>query len=139
MILSFKPGSISISVEKHGFVIKLFSSCRGDICVDEWLNRRLERISANISLYSRNQYTNTQGVLSREDRMKLNLDDNNALADIDLFVDDSRLAAILPFLDKRIGLDADESEVILQIFIDGDTQYPMNGEFKINDWEIHTY
>lgn len=107
--------------------------------MDEWLNRRLERISANISLHTSKQYTNTLGILSRDDKLKLNLDDNNALADIDIFVDDSRLQALLPFIDKRIGLDADESEVVLQLFMDEDTQYPMKGEFKITDWELHTY
>lgn len=71
--------------------------------------------------------------------MKINLDDNNALADIDIYADDAKLLALLPFLDKRIDQQTDMSNVILQIHMDENSEYPLKGEFKIKIWEIHTH
>lgn len=139
LILSFKPTQLSMTASKHGIELRLFSDCMGDMCVDDWLNRRLERVSANITLHGKNQFTDAKGFVSKDSMMKINLDDDNALADIAIYADDAKLLALLPFLDKRIDQQTDMNDVILQIYIDEPSEYPLKGTFKINSWEIHAH
>lgn len=126
-----------MSASNNGIELKLSSRCTGDMAANDELNRFMARVIGIITLCGQNQFTDARGVLSKESKMKINLDDNNALADIYIYADDAKLLALLPFIDKRIDRQTGMKEVIFQVYVDETSEYPLKGQFKVKNWEIH--
>ncbi len=126
-----------MSASNNGIELNLSSRCTGDMAANDELNKFMERVIGIITLYGQNQFTDARGVLSKEFKMKINLDDNNALADIYIYADDAKLLALLPFIDKRIDKQSGMKEVIVQVYVDEASEYPLKGQFKVKNWEIH--
>lgn len=140
MILTISLDTWNSSIEKTDIRVRLCGAFRSSIGMDDWMQNQYKRLEEiEIELISQEAYTDGNGVVTRESTADFRLNDQEATANVEILIKDSKLLYILSQIERYVGNQDAKKNLTLEIFFAEQNLYPNEGKLKLSGWDFSTH
>lgn len=140
MILTISLNSWNSSIESTDIRIRLSGAFQSSLGMDDWMQNQYKRLEEiDIELISQDGYTDTNGVVNRQSVAYFKLNEQEATANIEILIKDSKLLYILSQIEEYVGNTDAKKNLSLDLHFTEQNLYPNEEKLKLSEWAFLTH